>query len=258
MRWLSATLAIAANTWRDAIRSKVLYVLLFFAMLLIATSATLATLSYVERERILQDVSLAAIRFFGTAIAIFVGVGLVHREVDRRTIYTILSKPVDRSAFIAGKYFGLVATLYALLGVMSLCFVGASLAAGAPIDAGHLTALGLIAVELAVVVAFATLFSSFSTPFLAGCYSLGIYLIGHLTRDLYAIGQRAESESARTFTLWIKRLIPDLEAFNRTIEAVHGLPIPGSEVAWSVAMGVSWVFGFLLVAVMAFERRDFR
>ena len=258
MRWLSATLAIAGNTWRDAIRSRVLYVLLFFAVLMIATSATLATLSYVERERILQDVSLAAIRFFGAAIAIFVGVGLVHREVDRRTIYTILSKPVDRSAFIAGKYFGLVATLFALVAVMSLCFVGASLAAGAPLNGGHAIALGLIAIELAVVVAFATLFSSFSTPFLAGCYSLGIYLVGHLTRDLYALGKNAQSEGARAFTLWVKRLFPDLEAFNRTIEAVHGLPIPGAEVAWSAAMGVAWVFGFLLVAVMAFERRDFR
>jgi ABC-type transport system involved in multi-copper enzyme maturation permease subunit len=258
MRWLGATLAIAANTWRDAIRSKVLYVLLFFAVLLIATSATLATLSYVERERILQDVSLAAIRFFGAAIAIFVGVGLVHREVDRRTIYTILSKPVDRSAFIAGKYLGLVATLCALLAVMSSCFVGASLATGAPLNAGHATALGLIAMELAVVVAFATLFSSFSTPFLAGCYSLGIYLVGHLTRDLYALGQTADSPTARSLTLWVKRLLPDLEAFNRTIEAVHDLRIPAAEVAWSHAMGIAWIAAFLLVAVIAFERRDFR
>lgn len=258
MRWLSAVVAIAANTWRDAIRSKVLYVLLFFAVLLIATSATLATLSYVERERILQDVSLGAIRFFGAAIAIFVGVGLVHREVDRRTIFTILSKPVERSAFIAGKYAGLVATLWALLAVMALCFAATSLLAGAPLGAGHGIALGLIALELAVVVAFATLFSSFSTPFLAGCYSLGIYLVGHLTRDLYEIGKTADSPAARQFTLWVKRLMPDLEAFNRTIEAVHGLPIPPHEVAFSVAMGLAWILGFLLVAVMTFERRDFR
>jgi ABC-type transport system involved in multi-copper enzyme maturation permease subunit len=258
MRWLSAVVAIASNTCRDAIRSKVLYVLLFFALLLIATSATLATLSYVERERILQDVSLGAIRFFGAAIAIFVGVGLVHREVDRRTIFTILSKPVDRSAFIAGKYAGLVATLWALIAVMSLCFAGASLAADAPLDAGHAVALGLIALELAVVVAVATLFSSFATPFLAGCYTLGIYLAGHVTRDLYAIGKTSSSEVARTFTLWVKRLLPDLEAFNRTIEAVHGLPIPPLEVAWTALMAIAWISGLLLVAVWTFERRDFR
>ena len=258
MKWAGCVLAIAGNTWRDAIRSKVLYVLLFFAMLMIATSATLATLSYVERERILQDVCLAAIRFFGAAIAIFVGVGLVHREVDRRTIFTILSKPVERSAFIAGKFLGFVGTLWALLAVMALCFVGASVAAAAPLNAGHAIALGLIAVELAVVVAFATLFSSFATPFLAGCYSLGIYLVGHLTRDLYTIGRVSESPALREFTLWVKRLFPDLEAFNRTLEAVHGLPIPPAEVGFSLVLGASWILGFLLVAVLAFERRDFR
>lgn len=258
MRWLGSVLAIASNTMRDAIRSKVLYVLLFFALLLIATSAALAGLSYVERDRILQDVSLAAIRFFGAAIAIFVGVGLVHREVDRRTIFTILSKPVDRSAFIAGKYLGLVATLWMLLSVMIVWFVGMSLASDAPLDSGHATALALIAVEFAVVVAFATMFSSFATPFLAGCYSLGIYLIGHATRDLYAIGKASSSETTQTFTLWVKRVLPDLEAFNRTIEAAHQLPIPPAETAWAVAMGVAWVFGFLLVAVQTFERRDFR
>jgi Cu-processing system permease protein len=258
MKWLNVVAAIAGNTLRDAIRSKVLYALLFFALLLIGTSATLATLSYVERERILQDVSLAAIRFFGTAIAIFVGVGLVHREIDRRTIYTILSKPVDRSAFIVGKYAGLVATLWGLLAVMAACFVAASYATGAPLGRGHAIALGLCAVELAVVVAFATLFSSFATPFLAGCYSLGVYLVGHLSRDLYAIGQTSKSELTSTFSEWVHRLVPDLEAFNRSLEAVHGLPIPGGEVAWSALMGLCWICGFLLVAVTTFERRDFR
>jgi len=258
MSWRSAVLAIAANTLRDAIRSRVLYVLLFFAIVMIATSATLATLSYVERERILQDVGFAAIRFFGGAIAIFMGVGLIHREVDRRTIYTILSKPVSRSAFIAGKYVGFVATLWLQLAVMSLCFALVSLGAGAPLGAGHAIALGLTALELAVVVALATLFSSFASPFLAGCYSLGLYLVGHLTRDLRALGASSQSELAREITLWLHRVLPDLEAFNRTIEAVHQLPIPPHEVLWSAVMGVSWCLGLLLVAVLTFEQRDFR
>jgi ABC-type transport system involved in multi-copper enzyme maturation permease subunit len=258
MSWRGAVLAIAGNTVRDAIRSRVLYVLLFFAIVMIATSATLATLSYVDRARILQDVGLAAIRFFGAAIAIFVGVGLVHREVDRRTIYTILSKPVSRSAFIAGKYLGFLATLWLQLAVMALCFAGVSLAAGAPLDSGHAIALGLTAIELAVVVAMATLFSSFATPFLAGCYSLGLYLVGHLTRDLRGLGASSSSELAREITLWLHRVLPDLDAFNRTIEAVHQLPIPPRDVLFAALMGVSWCLGFLLVAVLTFEQRDFR
>lgn len=250
--------AIASNTVRDAVRNRVLYILVFFAVVMIATSVVLATLSYVERERILQDVGFSAIRFFGAAIAIFMGVGLIHREVERRTIYTILSKPVTRARFLAGKYLGLVATLWLQLAIMIAAFVAASLAAGAPIDSGHATALALVAVELAVVVAFATLFSSFATPFLAACYSIGLYLVGHLTRDLRGLGAASDSATVKQATVWIHRVFPDLSALNRGIEAVHGLPIPPDEVGFAVLMGVAWCFAFLLVAVVVFERRDFR
>ncbi len=250
--------AIAVNTVRDAVRNKVLYILVFFSLVMIGTSALLATLSYVERERILQDVGLSAIRFFGAAIAIFMGVGLIHRELERRTIYTILSKPVTRTQFLAGKYLGLVATLWLQLAVMTLAFVCVSLAAEAPLGRGHVIAFALVAVELALVVAFATLFSSLATPFLAACYSVGLYLVGHLTRDLRAIGATSDSEAVREATIWIHRLFPDLSGLNRVIEAVHGLPIPAPEIGFALLMGVAWCVGFLLVAVVVFERRDFR
>jgi ABC-type transport system involved in multi-copper enzyme maturation permease subunit len=250
--------AIAVNTVRDAVRNRVLYILVFFSLVMIGTSVVLATLSYVERARILQDVGLGAIRFFGAAIAIFMGVSLIHREVERRTIYTILSKPVTRASFLAGKYLGLVATLWLQLAIMIIAFVLVSLASGAALGAGHAIALGLVAVELAVVVAFATLFSSFATPFLAACYSVGLYLVGHLTRDLRALGAGSESEVFAQTTVWIHRVFPDLSALNRAIEAVHGLPIPAPEIGWALVAGVAWCLGFLLVAVVVFERRDFR
>jgi ABC-type transport system involved in multi-copper enzyme maturation permease subunit len=186
------------------------------------------------------------------------GVGLIHREVERRTIYTILSKPVTRARFLAGKYLGLVATLWLQLAIMVAAFVVVSLAAGAVLGAGHVVALLLIAVELAVVVAFATLFSCFATPFLAACYSVGLYLVGHLTRDLRALGAASDSPLFAATTAWIHRLAPDLSSLNRSIEAVHGLPIPAPEVAFALVGGVAWCLGFLLVAVVVFERRDFR
>jgi len=253
-----AVAAIAVNTVRDAVRNRVLYILVFFSLVMIGTSVALATLSYVERARILQDVGFAAIRFFGAAIAIFMGVGLIHREVERRTIYTILSKPVTRASFLAGKYLGLVATLWLQLAIMMVAFVGVSLASGAALGVGHAIALGLVAVELAVVVAFATLFSSFTTPFLAACYSVGLYGVGHLTRELRALGVGSESAAFEQTTVWIHRVFPDLSALNRVVEAVHGLPIPAPEVGWALVAGVAWCFAFLLVAVVVFERRDFR
>ncbi|MBW2244947.1 MAG: ABC transporter permease subunit [Deltaproteobacteria bacterium] len=253
-----AITAIAENTVRDAVRNKVLYILLFFALVLIGASFLLATLSYVERERILQDIALASIRIFGAAIAIFIGVSLVHREVDRRTIFTILSKPVSRADFLIGKYLGLVTTLWLQLAIMSAGFVLVSWSMGAPLDGGHAIALAATALELAVLVAIATLFSSFATPFLAACYSIGLYVVGHITRDIRALGEIAESGAAKSLTVWIHRIFPDLESFNWTIEAVHGLPIPPEQVAWSFVMGIGWCIAFLTIAVVVFERRDFR
>ena len=155
---------------------------------LIGTGLIISSISYVERSKILQDVGLASIRLFSVGIAIFVGVGLIHGEIYRRTIYTILSKPVSRSEFLVGKYVGLVMTIWLQLAIMTAAFILVSLWAGAPLDGGHASALVLIAMELAIVVAVATLFSAFTTPMLASLFTLGIYMMGHLSRDLLQIG----------------------------------------------------------------------
>jgi len=249
---------IGVNTIREAVRSKVLYVLLFFALVMIGTGVLLSTLSYVERERILQDVGLAAIRLFGAAIAIFVGVGLVHKEVDRRTIFTVLSKPVSRTEFLLGKFAGLAATLWIQVAVMAACFCAVSWLAGAPLSAGHAKALLLVAGELGLLCAVATLFSSFTTPTLASLFGAGIYLIGHLTRDLRQLGAQSGSAAAEQATALLHRVLPDLEAFNLTIEAVHGLPIAAAEVWQPLLYAACYSAGLLLVASLVFERRDFR
>ena len=249
---------IAANTIREAIRNKLLYTLLFFAILLIGTGVLVSTLSYVEGDRILQDVGLAAIRVMSVGIAVFVGVGLIHGEVERRTIYTILSKPVSRIEFLIGKYVGLVVTTWLMLGVMGLAFAGVSLGYGAPLDAGHATAFLLIAMELVVMVATATLFSSFTTPMLASLFTVGIYVLGHLSRDLQQIGMHAQIDALKPIVNFLFQVLPDLESFNVTIEAVHQLPIPGNEVGWALLYGTGYATGLLALASYLFSRRDFR
>ena len=202
---------IAANTIREAVRSKLLYTLLFFSILMIGSGVFLSALSYVETERILQDVGLAAIRLFSVAIAIFVGVGLIHREVDRRTVYTILSKPLSRSEFLLGKYLGLVATIWMQMAVMVLAFAAVSQATGAPIGASHAAAFALTAVELALTVAVATLFSSFTTPMLASYFSAAVWFVGNLTRNLRDLGEDSEVESMRIATRWIYEVLPHVK-----------------------------------------------
>lgn len=250
--------AVAGNTVREAIRSRVLYTLLFFAVLMIGTGVLVSTLSYVERERILQDVGLAAIRLFGVAIAIFLGVGLIHKEVDRRTVYTILSKPISRAEFLLGKYAGLVATIWLQVAIMAGAFVAVSRLAGAPLHGGHAAAIALAGVECALVVAVATLFSAFTTPILASLFTTGIYLAGHLSRDLHELGAQSELALVRRATELLHRVLPDLEAFNLTTHAAHGLPIVASDLTLPICYAAGYVALLLLAAVGIFERRDFR
>jgi len=249
---------IALNTVREAIRNKLLYTLLFFAVFIIATGVLLATLSYAESERILQDFGFAAIRLFSVAIAIFVGVTLIHREVERRTVYTILSKPLSRAEFLLGKFAGLVVTIWMQMAIMVVAFVAVSLATGAPLGLGHLLAFGLTAVELALVVAVATLFSAFTTPILASFFSVGIWIVGNLTRDLRDIGANSSSESVQRATALAHRVFPDLESFNFSLGASHGLAFTAADLWLPLAYGLGYIAVVLVCAIGIFERRDFR
>ncbi len=251
-------LAIAGNTVREAVRSRLLYALLVFAILLICAGVLLSTLSYVESERILQDVGFGAMRLFGVAIALFVGVGLIHKEVDRRTVYTILSKPLSRAEFLLGKFVGLVLTVWMQLAIMALAFAAVSLASGAPLGSGHAAACVLLGAELALVVAIATLFSAFSTPMLSSLFAGGLWLVGNLTRDLREIGAGSQQPGVELATAWAHRVLPDLASFNLSIEAVHGLPVAASDVWLPLAYGVAYCAVVLILAVAIFERRDFR
>jgi len=240
------------------VRNKLLYTLLFFALAMMAFGAVLSTLSYVERERMVQDFAFASIRLFSVAIAVFVGVGLIHKEVDRRTVYTILSKPLSRAEVLIGKYAGLILIIWLQVAIMASFFAGVSLLMGAPLGWVHLAALALTAVELALVVALATLFSAFTTPLLASFFSCGIWIAGHLTRDLRDHGANSSSALVREATFWMHRILPDLESFNLSIQAAHQLPIAASDVWFPALYGAGYAVIILVSATLIFERRDFR
>lgn len=256
--WLSRVHVIALNTLREAVRNKLFYAVFFFSVALIATGVVVSTLSYVEGVRIMQDVGMASIRLLGAGFAIFIGASLIHKEIDRRTIYTIVSKPITRAEFLVGKFFGLVTTLWLLLAIMSGTFAVVSSLAGGSIGAAHLAALVLTAVELAIIVAVAALFSAFTTPMLASLFTVGVYVVGHLTRNLRALGQATDSEQLRGVVEFLYRVLPDLEAFNLTMQAAHGLAIPAGQVWLPIAYGFGYVAILLTLASAIFARRDFR
>ncbi len=258
MKSLVRITALASNTFREAIRNKLLFTLLGFSFLMIASGVLLATLSYVEVDEILQDMGMGAIRFFSAGIAIFVGIGLIHNEVDRRTIFTILSKPVSRSEFLIGKWAGLTVTMWLQLALMGLAFGIVSAIAGAPLTTAHAIAIALIGLELMVLVALATFFSAFTTPMLAACFTIGLWLIGHLSRDIQALGQQSDLEAVTTVANFVFVVMPDLEIFNRTLEAVHGLPVSASELGLAFVYALGYTTCTLLLGAVVFRRRDFK
>lgn len=250
--------ALAINTLRESVRNKVLYALLFFSVAMIASGVIVSSMSYVEGARILQDVGLAAIRLFGVAIAIFVGIHLIHKEVDRRTVFTILSKPISRGTFLVGKFAGLTLTVWLQTAIMGAAFGLVSLAAGAPLGVPHLAFLVLVAAELALVIAVATFFSSFTTPILAAFFTAGTWAVGQLTRELRDIGASSESVSLEWLTWIAHRVLPDLEGFDLSIQAAHLLPVAASDVLLPLLYGAGYITVVMAGAVGVFERRDFR
>jgi ABC-type transport system involved in multi-copper enzyme maturation permease subunit len=248
--------AIAVNTFREAIRDRILYLLLVFALLLIAFAQILGLLTVGSEEKIIKDLGLAAISLFGVLTSIFIGVSLVSKEIDRRTIYTIVSKPIARHEFILGKYFGLALTLLVNTAVMTGWFY-LVLAIKGFADSRLLLAVFLIFLELLLLTAIAILFSSFSTPILSTLLSLSLYLVGHLSWSFRLLRERLASEVGRRICDLLYLVLPNLEIYNVKSEVVHGLPVPGGTVIWGVLYLAGYGGAILTLACVIFQRKDF-
>ncbi len=250
------TLAIARNTFREAIRDRIFYLLLAFAIIMIASSRILSLLTVGSEEKIVKDIGLASISLFGVATAIFVGVGLVFKEIEKRTVYTLVSKPIRRSQFILGKYLGLVMVLAVNVAIMTAFFYLLLIVKGW-MDPAITRAVVLIFVELALVTAIAILFSSFSSPILASLFTVTFYVIGHLSWGLLLLADKIQGGFGRAVCHVLYAVLPNLEALNVKGLVVHGIPVPMSQVAYASVYGVSYTMLVLLLAVLVFRRRDF-
>lgn len=251
-------LAIAINTFREALRDKVLYSLIFFSMMMIGISIILDHLSVGERAKLIKDFGLASISLFGVLLAIFVGIGLVYKEIERKTVYNILSKPVHRYQFIIGKYIGLLMTLFIVVGLMASLFLTMLYSYEGRFEVILLPAIGMTFLELMIVTAFALLFSSFSTPILSGLFTLSFYLIGHLTADLLSLGKRSTSIVAPFLTKALYYTIPNLEYFNLKGMVVYGIPVEADYYCFTVCYGILYCMIILLLTIWIFQNRDFR
>lgn len=248
---------IALNTFRENLRDKILYNLLLFAGLLIAASVLLGSLSISEQEKIVTDMGLAAINLIGVIIAVFVGIGLVSKEIERRTIYTIMARPISRAQFVMGKYLGLVVTLSVNLSIMLLVFLFTLWWSRAAIHVSLLQAVELIFVELLVVTALALFFSTFSSAMVSASLTIGLYVIGHLTPDLKGIAEKSHNELTTMLLTGIYYVCPNLEMLNIKGQAAAGVSISLAYQSMATVYGLFYASLLLAVACVIFQRRDF-
>ena len=268
---MSAIAKIAVHVFRDSVRDKVLYNLVLFAVLLISASYLIGQLTAGQDLKIIKDLALGATSIFGLFIAVFIGIGLVAKEVERRSIYTILSKPVRRYELVLGKYAGLVLTLavnvavmvaamYAVLGYMSWVETEEfkrSWEAPA-MDPALMKAVFLIFVQLMLVTAMAVFFSTFSSPMLSAVLTLGLYVVGHFNADLRNFQDVVDSAAAVYLARALYYVLPNLAPFDVKAAVVHAQPVTFEYMALTTGYGLLYIAALLVLAVLVFTRRDFK
>lgn len=251
-------LSIAANTFRETVRNKILYVILAFALLVIGLSWFLADLSVGELTRIIADVGLASTHVFGVVMAVFIGITLVSQEVERKTIYLILSRPVPRWEFVVGKALGLSLTLALTTLVMSATLFLAHAGYGREPEVGIFIASAGIYMELVALTCLASLFSTFTTPVLSAMFTLSMFLIGHVSGDLLVFGSRASSTMLQAGSKILYYALPNLENFNWKNEVVYGKVRSAGVILGASGYLLCYFAAVLCVACLLFSRKDLK
>lgn len=251
---------IARNTFREAVRDRVLYNLIVFALLMSGAAVLVGQISIDIERLVVINLGLTSVSLFGVVIAIFIGIGLVSKEIEKRTLYTVLSRPVRRWEFIAGKFFGLSGTLV----VNAVCMAGGVFAALFYVshhfqrsDAWILVALYLIVLQFVIITSLALFFSSFSSPLLSAVFAFSLFVIGSFSEDL-----RGFASMAQGLQHWLATaaayLVPNISAFNVISQVAHEQPVSGQLILYNTGYAMLYSAMALFGAVLIFERRNLK
>lgn len=268
---MRAIALVALAVYRESVRDRVPLTIAGFGVLLVFASYLISQLTAGQDLKIIKDLGLAALNLLGLLIAVFIGIGLVAKEVERRSIYTLLSKPLTREQFLIGKYLGLVMTLAVNLGAMCLAFYavlyyqdlisseGTRASWPAPaMDPRLMIAVALIFGELMLVTAVALFFSSFSSPLLSMLLTLALWIAGHFNADLRQFETVVDSAPVAYIARGVYYLLPNLAPFNVKAEVVHAVPVTASHVVLTLAYAAVYITAVLLAAMAIFRKRDFK
>jgi ABC-type transport system involved in multi-copper enzyme maturation permease subunit len=252
---------VALNTFREAVRDRVLYNLLFFALLMIAAAILVGQISIGIEHIVIVSLGLTAISVIGLLISIFIGVSLVSKEMEKRTLYALLAKPVRRWEFLLGKFGGLVLTLMVNTAAMALGLFLALLYVKHTLESGDLAvlvAVYFILLKLALIVALALLFSCYTTPILATLFTAGLYVAGLFVQQLKSLPADVLGPAMAAFTRLLAYLLPNFDNYDVMGPAAHGQAIPGILILENTLYTVVYCAIVLSIAVVVFSRRDLK
>jgi len=251
-------LAIAHNTAREAIRNRILYSILFFALLMVGISAIFGAASIGDQVKYMKDFSLFSVSLFGVVIAIVLGVNLLHQELGKKTIFNILSKPVARWQFLVGKFLGLLATLTLVVGVMSAGVVGGFASFTGVLDWGLVLACGMALLEIMVVIAVALFFSSLVvTPALAGMFTAATFIAGRSSGYLLYFFSDEHVPSVQALAAGLYWALPRLDRFAIADQLVYGQFLAPDALLVLVGYAAAYAGVLLLLSTALFSRREF-
>jgi ABC-type transport system involved in multi-copper enzyme maturation permease subunit len=251
---------ISTNTFREAVRDRVLYNLIAFALLMTGCAVLVGQISVNIERLVVINLGLTAVTLFGIVIAIFIGIGLVSKEIDKRTLYTVLSRPVRRWEFIAGKFFGLAGTLVVNTGFMALGVFAALLYVSHHFqrsDSGIVVALYFIVLQFVIITAVALFFSSFSSPLLSAVLAFALFVIGSFAEDLRGFAAVTHGVT-RWFATAAAYVIPNFSALNVISRVAHDQMIAPQLVAYNTAYALIYALAVLSGAVLIFEHRNLK
>jgi ABC-type transport system involved in multi-copper enzyme maturation permease subunit len=251
---------IASNTFREAVRDRVLYNLIVFAFLMIGASLLLGQITIGVQRQLLINLGLTAISVFGVLIAIFIGIGLVSKEIDKRTLYTVLTRPVQRWEFILGKFFGLVSTLVVNAALMSIGFFAALLYLVHGFEKADfyiLVAIYFILLQFVIVTSVALLFSSFSTPIESAVLTFAFFVVGSFSEDLRGFAAMAKG-ATHYAALGMSYLIPNFSALNVIAGVAHGKPVPDELILMNTLYALAYAGAAICAASLIFQKRNLK
>lgn len=250
--------ALARGTFRETVRDRVFYLVAVFGFVMLASTAVLSPLTIGAQAKIVADVGLAAMVLLGLLVVVFVGSGMVRKEMDKGTITTILAKPVGRREYLLGKYLGLNLTMAAMLAVMGAMFLLVTLMSPGSFSLRFVPAFYLTFLELAVVTAVVVFFSTCVSPVLAAVFTLGAFVVGHLSQSIRDFGRLQQGPFMEQLTTFVYYATPNLEVFNVRGSVVHGDPVALPHLLLATLYGVCWASLLLLLSGAVFARRELR